>query len=122
MPLTLQHQCMTNTRLRTCSRCGQEFVGIGGTYVCEACRKPKPTQTDYSGKPLTVREKQIITLVSQALSNKEIAWQLHLSEGTVKEYLSVIYKKLGIQNRTGLALWAMATAPAVATVCLSRQA
>jgi two-component system nitrate/nitrite response regulator NarP len=47
-------------------------------------------------------------LVRQAMANKEIAWQLHLSEGTVKEYLSVIYKKLGIQNRTELALWAMA--------------
>jgi two-component system nitrate/nitrite response regulator NarP len=49
-----------------------------------------------------------VTLVRQAMANKEIAWQLHLSEGTVKEYLSVIYKKLGIQNRTELALWAMA--------------
>ena len=108
MSLTLQHQSMTNAKLRTCSRCGQEFVGITGAYVCDACRKPKSTQNDYSGRPLTSREKQIVTLVRKAMPNKEIAWQLHLSEGTVKEYLSVIYKKLGIQNRTELALWAMA--------------
>jgi two-component system nitrate/nitrite response regulator NarP len=56
---------------------------------------------------LTTREKQIVALVRQAMANKEIAWQLHLTEGTVKEYLSVIFKKLGIQNRTGLALWAI---------------
>ena len=108
MSLTLQQQPITATKLRTCSRCGQEFAGITGAYVCDACRKPRPTQNDYSGKPLSAREKQIVTLVRQALANKEIAWQLHLSEGTVKEYLSVIYKKLGIQNRTELALWAMA--------------
>ena len=50
----------------------------------------------------------MVALVRQAMANKEIAWQLHLSEGTVKEYLFVIYKKLGLQNRTELALWVMA--------------
>ncbi len=78
-----------------------------GAYVCDACRKPQPVQNDYRGKPLSSREKQIVTLVRQAMANKEIAWQLHLSEGTVKEYLFVIFRKLGVQNRTELALWAM---------------
>lgn len=108
MSLTLQHQPITPTKLRTCSRCGREFASLPGAYVCDACRKPRATQSDYRGKPLSSREKQIVMLVRQAMANKEIAWQLHLSEGTVKEYLSVIYKKLGIQNRTELALWAMA--------------
>jgi len=94
--------------LKTCSRCGKEFEGVSGAYICDSCRKPKPVGNDYAGKPLTAREKQVVALVRQAKANKEIAWQLHLSEGTVKEYLSVIYKKLGVQNRTELALWAMA--------------
>ena len=96
------------TQLRTCSRCGQEFGGVSGAYVCDACRTPRHIQDDHSGKPLSGREKQIVMLVRRAMANKEIAWQLHLTEGTVKEYLSVIFKKLGIQNRTELALWAMA--------------
>ena len=94
--------------LRTCSRCGREFAGVSAAYVCDACRKPRLIRNDYTGKPLTPRERQIVALVRQAMANKEIAWELHLSEGTVKEYLSVIFKKLGVQNRTELALWAMA--------------
>ena len=108
MSITLLCEPPMNTIMRTCSRCGQEFAGTSGAYVCDACRKPRPVQTDYTGKPLTAREKQIVGLVRRAMANKEIAWTLHLSEGTVKEYLSVIFKKLGIQNRTELALWAMA--------------
>jgi DNA-binding NarL/FixJ family response regulator len=96
------------TLLRTCSRCGQEFAGASGAYVCDACRKPKLIRNDYSGRALTAREKQLVALVRQAKANKQIAWELHLSVGTVKEYLCVIFKKLCVRNRTELALWAMA--------------
>jgi two-component system nitrate/nitrite response regulator NarP len=43
--------------------------------------------------------------VYQAKSNKEIASDLHLAEGTIKEYLHTIFRKLGVKNRTELALW-----------------
>src|SRR5579863_6618189 len=46
------------SKLRSCSRCGQEFAGMPGAYVCDACRKPQPGQNDYRGKPLSSREKQ----------------------------------------------------------------
>ena len=39
--------------------------------------------------------------------NKEIAYELHLTEGTVKEYLNRIFRKLDVSNRTELAVWAM---------------
>jgi len=48
-----------------------------------------------------------VDLVRQAKQNKEIAYRLHLSEGTVKEYLNRIFKKLAVSNRTELAVWAM---------------
>jgi DNA-binding NarL/FixJ family response regulator len=48
-----------------------------------------------------------VDLVRQAKPNKEIAYQLHLSEGTVKEYLNRIFRKLDVSNRTELAVWAM---------------
>lgn len=46
-------------------------------------------------------------LVRQAKANKEIAYELHLSEGTVKEYLNRIFRKLEVKSRTELAVWAM---------------
>jgi DNA-binding NarL/FixJ family response regulator len=39
--------------------------------------------------------------------NKEIAHELHLSEGTVKEYLNRLFRKLDVTNRTELAIWAL---------------
>jgi two-component system, NarL family, nitrate/nitrite response regulator NarL len=56
---------------------------------------------------LTPREAQIALLVSEGLSNKLMAWQLNMAEGTVKVYLHNIYEKLGIPNRTALCAWAI---------------
>ncbi|MBV8824460.1 MAG: response regulator transcription factor [Bradyrhizobiaceae bacterium] len=54
--------------------------------------------------PVTAREQQIIGLVSQGLSNKEIGRELDLAAGTVKIHLHRIYQKLAIHNRTTLAV------------------
>ncbi len=53
---------------------------------------------------LTEREKEICALVSEGLSNKQIAEKLYISEGTVKNYISVIYDKTGIHDRVQLAI------------------
>jgi two-component system, NarL family, nitrate/nitrite response regulator NarL len=55
---------------------------------------------------LSHREQQLVDLVSEAKLNKEIAYELRLAEGTVREYLSRLFRKLGVKNRTALALWA----------------
>ena len=52
---------------------------------------------------LTTRERQIVLVLSEGLSNKGIARRLRLTEGTVKVHLHNIYQKLGISNRTALA-------------------
>ncbi|MGZ3171728.1 MAG: response regulator [Croceibacterium sp.] len=54
--------------------------------------------------PLAPRERQIAAQVGRGLRNREIADILAMSEGTVKVYLHTIYQKLGIKNRTELAL------------------
>jgi two-component system nitrate/nitrite response regulator NarL len=54
--------------------------------------------------PLAPRERQIAAHVGRGLRNREIADALAMSEGTVKVYLHTIYQKLGIKNRTELAL------------------
>ncbi len=49
---------------------------------------------------LTAREIQVLTMVSQGASNKEIGRQLHVSEATVKTHLIHIFEKLGVSDRT----------------------
>jgi len=48
-----------------------------------------------------------VELIRQAKANKEIAYELHLSEGTIKEYLNRIFRKLDIRSRTELVVWAL---------------
>jgi DNA-binding NarL/FixJ family response regulator len=67
-------------------------------------------------QPLTPSELEIALLVRTGLSNKQIAQQLTVSEGTVKVHLHSVYVKLAIPNRTILALFALnlgVTAPNV---------
>jgi len=56
------------------------------------------------GDGLSERETEILKLVARGLSNKEIALRLSLTEGTVKNYVSAILQKLGVQDRTQAAL------------------
>ena len=58
---------------------------------------------------LKENEWQIIVQVGSGLSNKEIATKLNLSEGTVRTSLSIILSKLGLRDRTQLAIWAVQT-------------
>ncbi len=54
---------------------------------------------------LTEREFQVMELVAEGLSNKEIAAKLYLSEGTVRNYISTILEKLYLRDRTQLAIF-----------------
>lgn len=78
------------------------------------CRKPWERKLRVNPE-LSVREKQIVELVQQAKLNKEIAHELHLTEGTIKEYLNRIFRKLGVSNRTELAIWAFRRSHAALT-------
>lgn len=57
--------------------------------------------------PLTQRELSITQLVGQGRTNKEIAGELHLSIGTVKNHLTQILQKLELRDRTQLAIYAV---------------
>jgi DNA-binding NarL/FixJ family response regulator len=56
---------------------------------------------------LTPREEQVVALVAESRSNREIALKLDLSEHTVKKYVFKIFEKLGISSRVELALYAV---------------
>jgi len=64
-----------------------------------------PERFDYSRLDISDREYEVIKLVAEGLSNKEIAGRLFLSEGTVRNYLSNILDKLDLRDRTQLAIF-----------------
>jgi len=60
---------------------------------------------DYDAFDLTEKEQNVILLVAEGFNNKEISEKLHLSAGTVRNYLSSILVKLNLRDRTQLAIW-----------------
>jgi DNA-binding NarL/FixJ family response regulator len=58
---------------------------------------------------LTEREDEIVTLLAVGRTNAEIAAELFLSPGTVKNHIAVIQRKTGARNRVAIAAWAWAT-------------
>jgi DNA-binding NarL/FixJ family response regulator len=58
----------------------------------------------YSNLDITEKEFNIITYISEGFSNKEIADTLYLSEGTVRNYISIILEKLQLRDRTQIAV------------------
>ena len=64
---------------------------------------------------LTPREKEVFVWIGQGASNREIAEQLYLSEGTVKNYVTSILGRLGLRDRTQVALLAQSIQPASST-------
>lgn len=60
---------------------------------------------DYAGHGINDKEKEIMELVTKGLSNREIAAELYLGEGTVRNYISALLDKLGLRDRTQLAVY-----------------
>ena len=56
----------------------------------------------FSHAPLTAREQQVLECIAQGLRNKVIAFELNISEHTVKEHIGKIFGKLGVGDRTSL--------------------
>ncbi|MDH6143724.1 MULTISPECIES: response regulator [Kitasatospora] len=56
-------------------------------------------------EPLSPREKEIAELVADGATNAEIAAELFLAAGTVKNHLATVQRKLGARNRVGIAAW-----------------
>ncbi|GAX46593.1 response regulator [Pseudolactococcus reticulitermitis] len=63
----------------------------------------------YADYGLTAKEYDLIGLVADGLSNKEISDQIFLSEGTIRNYLSTILDKLNLRDRTQLAIFYLKT-------------
>jgi len=73
----------------------------------EAARRAQSATADNTLTMLTEREREIMRLVSEGLSNKQIGRLLSITDGTIKVHLHHIFQKLEINNRTVLAALAL---------------
>ena len=80
-------------------RAGQNWVD---PEIAERTRRARERAAQ--GPSLTPRERELIELVRRGLRNRDIAAELRVTEGTVKVYLHAIFDKLGVDNRTELAM------------------
>lgn len=70
-------------------------------------RRMSNLQDDEGLASLTEREIDLLRLVAQGMSNKEIAYKLHLAESTIKNRLSILFEKLDVSDRTQAAIYAL---------------
>jgi DNA-binding NarL/FixJ family response regulator len=87
---------------------GHTFVdpAVAGKLLEQAASQQvqQPTQIT---KKLTEREEDVLRLIARGLTNTEIAQQLHLSAGTVRNHVSAIFAKLDVSDRTQAAIIAI---------------
>jgi DNA-binding NarL/FixJ family response regulator len=62
---------------------------------------------------LPPRERDVLRLIGQGFTNREIATELHLAEGTVKTYVTHLLNRLSLRNRSQLAIYATSIASAL---------
>ncbi len=85
-------------------------VNAGEEVVApQAVPESAPLENDYPGRAegLTMREAEVIALITQGLSNAEIASRARLSINSVKSYIRASYRKMGVTSRTNAVLWGL---------------
>jgi DNA-binding NarL/FixJ family response regulator len=82
-------------------------------YQAALDQSPQPAECNVVFQTLSSREREVAQLVTDGLTNKEVAQQLELTEGTVKIHLHSIFQKTGITNRTALTTLALRLPEAV---------
>lgn len=82
---------------------------LGSPSTNEAPVKTSPQATEQlpHGVTLSPRELEVLALISEALTNRQIARRLGVSEATVKTHVSMVISKLGVQDRVGAAVYAL---------------
>lgn len=106
--------CIADSNLRLLRKCllrvaeGQIWANTEQlNYILELISEvPSLRVLNSNGENLlTPREEQVVALVAEGLSNRDVAGELNLSEHTVKKYLFRIFEKLGISSRVELVLY-----------------
>ena len=84
---------------------GEEYIDASMIPVMK--EKLLQTKEKTEDEVLTRREIEVLKLVAEGLFNKEIAFKLSISEKTVKNHVSNIFKKIGVFDRTQAAVYAI---------------
>jgi DNA-binding NarL/FixJ family response regulator len=84
---------------------GQSQLGPTIATKLFARLNPLPASTELQNYDFSARELEILELIGVGKNNREIALELHLTEGTIKNYVSKILSQLGVRDRTQAALW-----------------
>jgi DNA-binding NarL/FixJ family response regulator len=79
---------------------------VAGKLFSQLSKQAMPGDSTI-GKDLAEREREILKLISHGMTNAEIAHNLFLSEGTIRNYVSTILEKLGVEDRTQAAVLAL---------------
>ncbi|MCC5464636.1 response regulator [Pelosinus baikalensis] len=77
---------------------------VVATELAKGLHKIAPKKPSSALDKLSEREKEIATMLTQGFSNKQIAMALFISDGTVRNYISTIYSKMGVNDRTNAVL------------------
>ncbi|MDD5936125.1 MAG: response regulator transcription factor [Clostridiales bacterium] len=80
---------------------------IEPTLTPEMKERLKDKKSSSINEALTKREVDVLQLIAEGLFNKEIAYRLNISEKTVKNHVSNIFKKIGVSDRTQAAVYAI---------------
>jgi DNA-binding NarL/FixJ family response regulator len=79
--------------------------GLAQKLLMPPVLSPQPNTATTALEELTPREREILQLIAQGASNREIAQQLYIAEKTVKNHVTNILSRLGLRDRTQAAVW-----------------
>lgn len=97
------HSIVTRSTPAAIGRAVLGLISQGGRYAPVDLLLPQPEvdrQVIIDNLPLTKRQKEVAALIVEGLPNKEIAYRLGLKETTIKVYASIIFRRMGVRNRT----------------------
>lgn len=85
---------------------GDEIIAKVPSYLAQPYQDAASEGvSNVEGVDLTAKEIELIRWVAEGLNNKEIAEKMHFTEGTIRNYLSVVLDKLALRDRTQLAIY-----------------
>ena len=82
-----------------------QFDPAMGQKLHQQLKSPHSANPVNELKGVTPREREVLTLIAAGANNREISQTLHIAEKTVKNHVSNILNRVGLRNRTQLAIW-----------------
>ena len=89
-----------------------KVIHSGTFVVAPSVRRSVGAGSDWPGRDsgLTLRESEVLALITRGLSNHDIAQQLHVSPNSVKSYIRSCYRKIGAESRSQAVIWGLSHA------------